>query len=182
MMQPPTSSGMAYIYFDYAELKQPPPSRVFLCSILKQLLMTSPTVPEGVSSLYNRLILDGTQPSESEAEQGIRDIARITPGKLFILLDALDECPSKSSTGLLSAIARLQQDARISVLITSRFNDSLEPGLVGLSSLQIFSTQEDIRQFVQENIGKVSLFLYRRASESLKSKIVWKILETSHGM
>ncbi|XPS77209.1 hypothetical protein M3J09_009240 [Ascochyta lentis] len=178
----PTTSAMAYVYLDYIELKQAQGNGNFLRSILKQLLMTSPIVPEGASSLYSGLKSEGTQPSETEAEKAIAEIAEIAPGKTFILLDALDECHAQISLDLLSALSRLQLNARLSDLITSRFNDNIEHGLLQVSYMPISGTRNDIECFIKDNMGKVSTFLNRRSSDRVKAKIVSKILETSQGM
>jgi hypothetical protein len=176
--------ALAYIYIDYAKLEQNTEVGSLLRSILKQLLRAIPFVPEPVSLLYSEVKREGKQPNAMEAETAILQVITTFPGRTFIVLDALDECKDTVSTELLEVLSRVQRNANLSILATSRTDDNIATEFRGtlVSYLPISGAKHDIERFLRSNISRTSSFLRRSASRRTQDTIVQIISESSEGM
>jgi DICT domain-containing protein len=101
---------------------------------------------------------------------------------VFIVIDALDECASSDGTrkNLLSMIFRLQREADVKLLATSRFICDIEEKFEGLPTLEVKASDADLHTYLK---GQMSL-LPRCVSKSqeLQNTITSKITEAAKGM
>ncbi|PKX93970.1 purine and uridine phosphorylase, partial [Aspergillus novofumigatus IBT 16806] len=84
------SLGVAYVYCNFQRKDEQTADRL-LSSLLKQLSGRLPTIPGEVSNLYNQHKTDRTRPSLEEISRTLYSVA-VKYSRVFILVDALDEC------------------------------------------------------------------------------------------
>ena len=92
------SALIAFYYFDYKDISKRD-IRGMLASLLFQLSCSSDTCWDILYRLHAACNDDSEQPSSSSLAKCLEDILKL-PGQLpiFIVLDALDECPSTTET------------------------------------------------------------------------------------
>jgi hypothetical protein len=72
--------------------------------------------------------------------------------KIFVVVDALDECPESNRSALLKELRALQPT--INLLVTSRFLDSIANGFEGATCLEISASAEDVQKYTIRRISR----------------------------
>jgi hypothetical protein len=153
------SANLAFFYFDHRDAAKVD-ARSLLSSLLVQLSNQSDRFYEVLSTLYMAHDRGSRQPGEDELMQCLRDM--ISQGKLpvYIIVDALDECPESSGlasprAGVLEIIRGLiDMYPRVQICIASRpemdIRRVLEPLTRYFVSLDECDGQrEDIAEYVK---------------------------------
>lgn len=132
---------LAYFYFSFID---PQRQRAENClrTILRQFLLQRPTVPDGVRDVYLKYKY-GHPPLAAWKTALGSVIQEMTP--TFIIIDALDECPSHGGERaklleLLQSLAA-SQSANLHILVTSRRESDIEEKLTGSVTLPPLSIQ-----------------------------------------
>ena len=87
---------LAFFYFDFRDVAKQH-LRDLLCSLLVQLSNQSDNFFKILSELYSNHFRGSQQPSDDALIQCVRDILTLPgQGEIYIILDALDECPNSS--------------------------------------------------------------------------------------
>lgn len=106
-----------------------------------------------------------------------------TNSRIFVIVDALDECSTTNDTKtlLLEEIQNLQPN--MSLLVTSRPTENLGDELMVSAILEIGADDQDIRSFVNSRIQKERrLRLHVLSDANLQKTIVQTIVEGAKGM
>ena len=82
--------GIAYLYCNFRRQKKQKANDL-LASLLKQLSQERPSLPDTLKDLYNRHNAKRTRPSFEEISNAL-DIVAAMYSRIFIIVDALDEC------------------------------------------------------------------------------------------
>lgn len=174
-------TGIAYMYCNFRRSDEQKPHNL-LASILKQLVMGRPQVPDTVDQLYNYHRTKETQPSLSEI---LKELHSITAAysKCFIIVDALDECPNIDGgrRQFISELRKLQTHANVNILATSRMIPEIAQDLgTGYVSLEIRASDEDVGRYLEGQIHQLPNFVQR--STALQEVIKSGIVNTVKGM
>ena len=87
---------LAFFYFDFRDTGKQD-LRNLLSSLLIQLSNQSEDFSKILSELYSTHVRGSRQPSEDALIQCVKDILTLpVQGEIYIILDALDECPNSS--------------------------------------------------------------------------------------
>ena len=87
---------LAFFYFDFRDVGKQD-ARSLLSSLLIQLCLESDKFSEIISSLYSTHGNGSRQPSEEVLLKSVKDLLKLPgQGDLYIVVDALDECPNVS--------------------------------------------------------------------------------------
>ncbi|UKZ80411.1 hypothetical protein TrVFT333_008170 [Trichoderma virens FT-333] len=172
--------GMAYIYFDYKRVEEQKFEKL-LASLLKQLAGGRPHLSESTKELYRQHSTRRTRPLLSELMTDLECIIS-QHSKLFIILDALDECQSFDLVRFLSLLSDLQKDHAINMLATSRpipqimdlFNN------INNTILEIRSEMSDIIKYIDGQMGLLPNVV--QGNLSLIQEIKAVISEAADGM
>lgn len=103
--------------------------------------------------------------------------------KVFIVADALDECPEDNGTrgDLLTELRSLV--AAVNLLFTSRYLTSIERDFQGTKRLDIRANDDDIRRYIEVRIQREHrLARHVRADPTLQESIVNTIVGNAEGM
>ena len=138
-------------------------------------------VYEDVKHIYELHKKNGTRLTLNEALRVLVSAARRF-SKVFIVLDALDECPEASGTraGLLAALRTLKDTFKL--LVTSRDLSSIAEDFCD-AQLRISASNDDVRRYIEKRIDSERwLKRYVKKCPELQEEIVTKILENVQGM
>jgi hypothetical protein len=172
-----TNVGIAYLYFNF-RIEQKPQD--LLASLLKQLIQRRAVIPECVIEIHKRHKSEGTRPSFDEILGGFRSVA-CGYGKIFVVLDALDEFKDFTECRkFLTAIFDLQAETKMSLFATSRFIPELEKEFEGSVFLEIDAKQDDVRKYLNSHLSRLPSFVSR--NPDLQDEIKTGIIQAVRGM
>ncbi|EPE30107.1 Ankyrin repeat-containing protein [Glarea lozoyensis ATCC 20868] len=169
--------GIAYIYCVYRE--QTSPSEL-IASLLKQLIQHRPVVSTDILELYKYHRRKQTRPLLTDYLRvlfsEVRNFSRV-----FILIDALDECSEEQKAKDLFLNEVLKLVPLVSVLITSRDEPDKKNGFQDKPDLVIKATKEDVRRYLETRLEK-ELSNFVRKGSPLWAEIVDTVVRKSRGM
>lgn len=150
--------GIAYLYCNFKQ-RDEQNIRDLLASLLKQLCQKIPTLPECVKEFYNRHKSSSIRPRPDQFSQALCSVASMY-SRVFIVIDALDECDSKDDcrARLLEEMLKLRITARVNLFATSRpteIPECFEDGLL----LEIRANEEDVRKYLRGNLFRLPKFV-----------------------
>jgi hypothetical protein len=118
-----------------------------------------------------------------EILSGLRTAAA-TYERVFIVVDALDECqPSDGSqTAFLTEVFNLRSaaGASLNVFVTSRPGPDIVRMFDKFPSLAIRAKEEDIQQYLRGHMGELLSFVAR--NKGLQEDIIWRISTAADGV
>ena len=103
--------------------------------------------------------------------------------KVFILIDALDECPDNNSTRMCFLAEIRKLSSSINLLATSRHSSTIEREFERAARLEICASDEDVRRYLEGRI-KIEHQLVRlvKAYSDLQENIIRTIVKKAKGM
>ena len=188
------SAIMAYFYFDFRDLKKQT-CHDLLLSLISQLSTRSSCCCDILHRIY-RTHEDGTrQPSDDTLKKCLKEMLRLPgQGPIFIILDALDECPDSSGIPppryevlqLVKELVDLHLES-LHICATSRpevnIRAVLEPLALHSVSLHDESGQKkDIGDYVQSVVNSSLSAEMRRWRADDKNLIITTLTERADGM
>ena len=173
-------TGVAYIYFNFQRKSEQTIENI-LRSLLKQLAQTLPSMPDDVKYLYDRETEKGIRPLLGEIIGALQS-ASAKYSRVFIILDALDEC--ETSHGYLptlqSQIIDLQARAQLNVFATSRHIPGIEERFKGCLVQEVLASEEDVRNYIDSHMVHLPKFVQK--DQSLQHDIKDKLVRAVEGM
>ena len=173
--------GIAYIFCNFRKEYEQSPADL-LTSLLKQLSRQQP-LPECVTNMHARHQVQRTRPSLDEILDALQ-IVIANYKKVFIVIDALDECQltDRGWVKLLSEIFQLQERGRVNIFATSRFVDEVRKEFErrGSSFLNIHARNEDVREYIEGRKSILPSFVLDKPE--LVNKVMARIVEAVDGM
>lgn len=151
--------GIAYIYCKFRRQSEQAVTDITL-SLLKQLAQGRPSLPNTVKDLYERYEQDRRRPSNDEVS-GALGIVISFYSRVFVIIDALDECQVSSSTRskLISDIFNIQQKHETNFLATSRFIPDITASFKYCATLEICANKADVKKYVYGHMEQLPSFV-----------------------
>jgi hypothetical protein len=100
--------------------------------------------------------------------------------RVFIVVDALDECQVGCRSRFLSEIFNLQVKCGANIFATSRFIPEITEKFNGSTPMEIRANDEDIRKYLEGHMSQLPSFVSRNVD--LQEEIVTKIVQAVDGM
>lgn len=171
--------GIAYIYFNFRQRDNQRIENV-VASLLKQLAR-SRSFPESVKELYNRHKWRQTRPSVDNILQALQSVASMYT-KVFIIVDALDECQPFNDCGLklLSYIFNLQGNTATNFFATSRPVPAIEGQFKTHLRREILATSEDVRRYLDGHTSDLPRCVLNK--QDVQEKIKTEMTSAMNGM
>ena len=179
--------GIACVYCDYSDQKNQSPINI-LGSLLKQLLLNLPEIPDKVISTVLHIQRKG---KGLELGPDFSEMLRITLDKFsytFICIDALDELEGEARISLLESLKELLlKNEKVRLFLTGRphIEEQLKRYLTvapgAIRPIEIKASDEDIRRFITHKIDQ-EVYDPTTMNAKLKAKIVGTIAAKSEGM
>jgi hypothetical protein len=188
------SALIGYYYFDYKDSSKRD-IRGMLASVLLQLVGDSDRCWDALCQLYSKCREGSEQPSQAALATCLDNMLRL-PGQLpiFVILDALDECPSTAETPsprekVLDFVEELvgSGHSNLFICITSRPEQDIQSFLNPLTSASRrvslhdeIGQKEDIRSYLRSFVHTDRAM--RRWKEEDKELVINTLSERAGGM
>ncbi|KAI9839251.1 MAG: hypothetical protein M1819_003245 [Sarea resinae] len=174
--------GLAYIYCGYKRHEEQKYVDL-IASLLKQIVHGRHSLPSELVTLYQQHSRKGTRPNADDILAILYSVLD-DYSKVFIVVDALDECGNTdgSRNRLLSEMLRLQArtKAQAKLLATSRFIPDIVQAFEGCLSIEIRAQEEDVRQYLDSQMSLLPSFVSRMPD--LRDMIKAEIVKAVDGM
>ncbi len=172
------SFAVAYIFCSHAD-KVHQRNEDLVASILEQL-MRKKGVTQGLRMLYDRYQARLIRPKPQDISALLRStVLEFT--RVFVIIDALDECPTTTASTFIDEIHRVRSVANL--LITSRQVKTLERDFHDAIHRKIVATNIDLEHYVRSKTQQDRrLALFTREDPSLQDDIVAKVVDNASGM
>ncbi|KAI0428933.1 ankyrin repeat-containing domain protein [Xylaria sp. FL1042] len=170
--------GVAYLYCSFRRADDQK-AEDLLASLLKQLAQKRSSLPDSVVSLYRHHKKERKSLSFNQISNTLRFVAAMY-SQVFIVVDALDECPVYSSSRFLSEIFTLQATCTANIFATSRFIPEIVQKFEHGMSLEIRASKQDIYSYVDGHMLHLPSFVKR--NHELQEEIKGEIFNVAGGM
>ncbi|KAI0421681.1 ankyrin repeat-containing domain protein [Xylaria grammica] len=169
--------GVAYLYCSFRRADDQKAGDL-LAGLLKQLAQQRCLLPDSVTSLYNHK-KKRQRPSHSEISSTLRLVAAMY-SQVFIVVDALDECPAYNSSRFMSEVFNLQETCKVNIFATSRFIPEIVQRFKHGMTLEIRASQKDICSYIDGHMLYLPSFVKR--NHELQEEIKTEIFNAVDGM
>jgi hypothetical protein len=162
--------GVAFLYCDYKTEKEQTPE-FFLASLLAQLLRRQPALLDIIRDVYRERKED--LPRLVDIQAALRIVVR-TYSRVFIVVDALDECKDANMTRI-GLLFHLRDKCGAVLLASSRFHTKdVSSRFEGEPALEIRAHDSDIEKFLNGSMGLLREFVQKRPvlQEEIRSSII----------
>ncbi|EWZ78700.1 hypothetical protein QL093DRAFT_2594685 [Fusarium oxysporum] len=136
------------------------------------------TFSDSVKLLYHKHKDKRSRPSFEDISSTLQSVVALY-SRVFILIDALDECRASdgSRTRFLAEVFKLQARSGANIFATSRFIPDITEVFQNSISLEISATEEDVRRYLQNHMLRLPAFVRRspELQEEVKSSIVHSV-------
>ncbi|EUC46574.1 hypothetical protein COCMIDRAFT_65909, partial [Bipolaris oryzae ATCC 44560] len=175
-----SNNGIAYIYCNFKRQNEQTLEDL-LASVLKQLVQARSSLPQTVRSLHDRYRSMKARPSIDDISMALHSVAAEF-SRVFILVDALDECRVNDScrAKLLSQLSQLQTSCGANLFATSRFIPDITSRFERDTWLEIRASKQDMDRYVEGHIHQLPRFVGR--DSDLKQEISSEIVKAVDGM
>jgi Cdc6-like AAA superfamily ATPase len=170
-------TGITYIYCNFRRQDDQTVEKL-LANLLKQLAQRQSSLPESVHDLHENYKKTGTLPSLRQISAALHSTAAAYK-RVFIIIDALDECQDLARTKLLDDLFNLQTQARGNILATSRVNDDIERRFEGCSTIEISAANEDVLAYLNDQL---TLRRSTVLNDDIQEKVRDAVLRAADGM
>ncbi|KAL2828521.1 purine and uridine phosphorylase [Aspergillus cavernicola] len=169
---------VAFIFCNY-RMHQEQTAEALLAAILRQVTEQCSFFPESIKSMYASYKSNRARPSIDDLLGILCSISR-NCSRLFVVIDALDECLDSTWTPLFRAIRKLQREAGSSLMVTSRPNQVKSREFVEDIQLEVRAREEDIESFLRGQMSGLSDCIVR--DPTLQASITGQITQLADGM
>ncbi|OPB36014.1 hypothetical protein A0O28_0111800 [Trichoderma guizhouense] len=170
----------AYMYCSYQNHTQT--IEKLLCSLLRVALEEADYEADGTLSTCKQLQLSNKLMSRQHCLTLLQDLfSRFT--RVNLIADALDELANEVRRPLICDLLKLHQHSNVSLFVTSRGIPEIQhlfERCEMYTSLEVKSSDEDIRNFLRGNIFQLPNFVAR--SQKLQDEVIDSVTSASAGM
>ena len=188
------TASMAYFYFDFRDVDKRS-RRNLLPSLLVQLSARSDPFCDILSRLYKAHDDGARQPSDSSLMHCLQEMLTLPDqGPIYLILDALDECPSTSGVpSFREQVLDLVKDLvdlrlpTLHICVTSRPEVDIQDYLESIASHSVSlhdesGQQKDIANYVESVVHSNSARAIRRWRDADKELVIKTLSEKADGM
>ncbi|KAJ9217078.1 hypothetical protein DTO166G4_1133 [Paecilomyces variotii] len=172
--------GIAYFYCSYQHNDdQGQKLEILLAAVLRQLVQGLFLIPDTIHALHEKHRTKGTRPSVEELSRALR-LTMAHFSRLFIVIDALDECLMTTISPLLDEIFGHQINNNLSFLATARFIPEIMARFQNKPMQEIRATKPDVIRYIRANLARLPPFVSR--NPQLQQEIVTELTDAVNGM
>jgi len=136
-------------------------------------------IPDPVTDLYTRHMNKLTRPSLEEISKVLHSVTALF-SRVFIIVDALDECQVTDGRRFLNGVFHLQAECGANLFATSRFTPEITEMFKGSVTLEIRASDEDVRSYLDGHMFQLPSFV--RRNPELREEIMTSIVPAVDGM
>jgi Cdc6-like AAA superfamily ATPase len=152
-----------------------------IAGVLKQIVQVRRALPESLKILYETYKPERTRPTLHDI-LGILYSIVSEYSRLFVIIDALDECQiSENCRNLfLDELFKLQKKALLNLCVTSRDIPEIKERFTDCTVLRIHADKYDVRRYLASHISGLDPFIAR--IPGLQEKIFSRIISAADGV
>ncbi|KAI1461059.1 hypothetical protein F4805DRAFT_312587 [Annulohypoxylon moriforme] len=140
----------AYLYCNYGRRDNIKQTAMLLLSVLLRQLWEITGLPDQIKERSRNTSLSAL--SLREVSQALQDIVHCND-RIFVIIDALDECSPETRETLLNTIIELQDRTTVRFMATSRGGlRSIEKRFEMCSTIEIKAMENDVRAFIRDGL------------------------------
>jgi hypothetical protein len=152
-----STTGVAFLYCSFLQGETPTPEDLLL-SVLRHLSEGLPLLPESVRRLHRTHHAAKTRPPLVDIVSCLGSIVDEYT-TTFIIVDALDQCPSDCGRRLLKSLFHVRDAHGINLFATSRPHHEIEMRFPKDSVLEINANPADINQYPDADMSNLPTFV-----------------------
>lgn len=173
-------TSITYIYCNFRQQHQQRYTDLLL-SLLKQLVQGQPFIPNAVRVLYDECKGRGSRPSHEGILSTLYSVAA-SYSRLFILIDALDECQvsNEDRERFLRIVFGVQERTKANILVTSRFVHEIEKRFGESIRLEIRASDMDVQLYIEQRLQSFPSFVLH--NPALQAEIKTNLARAVEGM
>ncbi|KAI0539486.1 ankyrin repeat-containing domain protein [Xylaria digitata] len=150
----PGPDHVLYYYFTFSDH-----TKQSLANLLKftiyQLIANTQEFPEVADTLYDSKNQGSNEPSIKELIETLAAIASACAGDVYLLVDALDECPGKERKAFYERALGPILATKVKLMIASRKEPDIEEALRNRSLYEICIQNDDVNADVRAHVNSV---------------------------
>lgn len=150
-----------------------------ITALLRQFSSEDDRLLDQISSLKEVCEKEKRRPKRDEVSRMLTAVAK-SYDRVFIIIDALDECSEETRRELLVSVRHLQNETSINLLATSRPVPEIEELFQKYPRLEIRASEEDVELYLQSRLRDLPDWV--REDETLQQKIKSDISGAIDGM
>ena len=167
------------IYFNYKEQTTQTISEL-VASLLKQLVQDRPTTSNQIKKIYEDHHEAQIRPKLGDLTKALQSEIG-TYSRVFIVVDALDECLDSAREGFITTLQALGRNVKL--MITARPLPSIEQQLQGVNRLEIQANIDDVRTYIENRIRcERRLARLLKNDCALQESIILEVVKKASGM
>ncbi|KAI9859480.1 MAG: hypothetical protein M1813_006622 [Trichoglossum hirsutum] len=175
---PETKAGIACLFCEY-ERRKDQTVRSLTSAILRQLAHQCDVLPVSVTDLYDLHQTNDVPPRFEEISSALTDVLGNFP-RVFLIVDALDECFENTRRELLSHLLEQQRKSGIKLLATSRPTIDFRKEFGACEELEIKADPQDVKNVLDILIEKSDTLI--KTDVELRNRVTDKIAMAVNGM
>jgi hypothetical protein len=179
---PKSNVAVACVYCDYKLVKAKKQSAEnLLASLWKDLAINNGPLSEVVKNIHEKNKGRDSRPALNEVSKALHfEIGRYS--KVFIILDALDECPEGDvRDNLVDELLALPKNAKL--MVTSRPHLNIQQYFEGVNRLEVRATENDLQTFLEGQMHRFNKCVKQDLhGENLRELIINTIISCADGM
>lgn len=174
--------GTAYIYCSFKQPKNDQMTQKLLASVLKQLASGHGSFPASTRKLYEQHNAKQTHASQEQLITDLKSVIELY-SKVYVVIDALDECDLNSMYRFVSELFMLQEHCNINIFATSRFIPEITEWFTKAEStfLEIRALASDIATYLEAEMKQSSTNIIKN-NTNLQEEIKQDISQAADGM
>ena len=172
------SAFVLCIYCNYKDqARQTIPELV--ASLLKQVIQDQPQISDKIKSFYKHHKIQGGHPNCEELKKAFQ--SEIGTSTVFVVVDALDECPERDQELLILELQSLA--STLWLMVTSRPLPLIEQLFQDAIHLEIRATDDDVQKYIRSRILRERrLKVHVQRDKELQETIEHKVVANVKGM
>lgn len=165
---------VAYLYCNFNRQAEQGIDRI-LATLTRQLIQERVQLPDAVIALYEKHRRRATRPSVEELKQ-VLQLLVCSYSRIFVVIDALDECENDARCDLLDNLTALQNSGsnNMNVLATTRFIPEIVERFSQQPRLEVRANESDIAVYLTSQMNKLAGCVSRNTQlqDAIKSQII----------
>ena len=148
--------GIAFAYYSY-QVKEMQEDAFIISALIKQLCRQNHRVPEGFLKVKRDAL---TSFQLGNVDSFIKAVEHYQLNEIFLVIDALDECPKVQRPAILKSLRGIVNHTRhVKVFVTSRLETDIEEAFrqmkTGCVRIEARSVQRDIHHYVTQETRRL---------------------------
>jgi hypothetical protein len=178
----PGNIGVAYAYCSYVQSYDP---AALVATFIKQLSQQKQQLPRELEGSFDAHHLNARKPTFSELQKLFLDVSKGFD-KVFVVLDALDECELKDRQKFLPFLQEIvAPNGIVKLFVASRRHEDIQRAFANDATNEIEATKvsEDIKSYVEFELDKrLNNGSLKIKDPGLKTDIFEALLSKAKGM